>query len=347
MRKALDLPLLVTVLALGAISLLTIFAASRALAMNQMAFWVLGLSVLYITANLRYQNWQRLSQPFYAASIAALLAVFVLGESVQGAVRWIDLGLLRFQPSEIAKIATILLLATFFVKRSAKEISSIFASLMLILPVFTLIFLEPDIGSALSIAAIWAGVTFGAGLKIRHFIFIIIVFALSAVLFYQILAPYQKERIATFISPNRDPLGAGYNIIQSKIAVGAGQLLGRGLGRGSQSQLNFLPEAESDFIFAAIAEQLGFLGAGLLIILTVAVLLRISNFATEADRFGQLVLMGALGLLIYQFSVNVGMNMGLIPVTGITFPLVSYGGSSLLSTLLLLGIVFSIRQQQY
>lgn len=347
MNKGFDLPLLLTILALGAISVSTIFAASRTLAISQMAFWALGLSVMYIVSHARYQNWRRLSWPIYIASLAALLLVFVFGESVRGSVRWINLGLLRFQPSEIAKVATILLLSAFFIKKSASEIPNLASSLLLVFPVFALVLLEPDIGSALSFLAIWAGVTFGAGLKIRHFVIIVLSFLIVSVVAYELLAPYQKERIATFINPGEDPLGAGYNIIQSKIAVGSGQIIGRGLGRGSQSQLNFLPEAESDFIFASIAEQLGLLGAGLLIILTASMFLKISAFAKESDRFGQLVIMGTLGLFIYQFSVNVGMNIGLVPVTGITLPLVSYGGSSLLSTLLLLGIIFSIRRQQY
>lgn len=347
MTKSLDLSLLAIILALGAISISVILAASRNLAVNQIIFWILGLSILYAVSHFFYPNWQRLSLPFYLISIICLLAVFVFGQSIRGSVRWIELGIFRAQPSEIAKVSTILLLATFFLKRRAQDLRNLILGFFLILPTFALIAIEPDIGSAASIIAIFISTAFAAGMKIRHFLFITLVMFALAVFSYEILAPYQKERIATFMSPGRDPLGAGYNIIQSKIAVGSGQIFGQGLGRGSQSQLNFLPEAESDFIFASIAEQLGFLGAGLVITLFVLMLSRIAQFTKGSERFGQLVIMGALGLFIYQFVVNVGMNMGLIPVTGITLPLVSYGGSSLISTLLLLGIVMSIRRWQY
>lgn len=346
MTKGLDLPLFAIILALGAISVSVLLAASQNLALSQIIFWILGLSILYTASHFLYPNWQKLSFPFYLISLTSLFAVFALGESIRGSVRWIDLGVFRFQPSEIAKVSTVLLLATFFVKRKATP-ANLFFGFLLVVPVFALIAVEPDIGSAISIVAIFISIAFAAGLKIRHFIFIAVALLTIGILSYELLAPYQKERIATFISPGRDPLGAGYNIIQSKIAVGSGQIFGRGLGRGSQSQLNFLPEAESDFIFAAISEQLGLLGSGLTITLFAMMATRISTFAKESDRFGQLVIMGALGLLIYQFSVNVGMNMGLIPVTGITLPLVSYGGSSLISSLLLLGIIFAIRRWQY
>lgn len=346
MTKSLDLPLLAIILALGAISISVILAASRSLATNQIIFWILGLSILYFASHFFYPNWQKLALPLYLISIVCLLAVFALGQPIRGSVRWIDLGAFRAQPSEIAKASTILLLSTFFLKRKAQELLNLFLGFLLVLPPFALIAIEPDIGSAVAIVAIFIWVAFAAGMKIRHFLFISLALVALAVFSYEILAPYQKERITTFASPGRDPLGAGYNIIQSKIAIGSGQVFGRGLGQGLQSQLNFLPEAESDFIFASSAEQLGFLGAGLIVTLFILMLTRISHFAKDSDRFGQLIIMGTLGLFAYQFMVNVGMNMGLIPVTGITFPLVSYGGSSLILSLLLLGIVMSIRRWQ-
>lgn len=347
MNNSLDLSFIAIILAIGAISISVIFATSRNLAASQLVFWILGLSVLYLAAHFTYYNLKAIALPLYLISLVALLAVFFLGESVRGSVRWINLEVFRLQPSEIAKVAIILSLAIFFIKKSAQDIKNIILSLLLILPIFVLIFTQPDIGSSMAILAIWASIILAAGIKLRQILIIIFIFLTAAIFTYEILAPYQKERISTFINPQRDPLGAGYNIIQSKIAVGSGQIFGRGLGRGSQSQLNFLPEAESDFIFASTAEQLGFVGAGFLIILYVYMLTRIQNIAREADRFGQLTVMGTLGLLIYQFTVSIGMNMGLIPITGITLPLVSYGGSSLISTLLLLGIIFSIKHHQY
>lgn len=345
MKQGVDKTLIALIFAIGAISISTIFAANKSLALNQIVFWIFGTSLLFLASQLHNRTWQTIAIPFYLASLVMLALVFVIGEPVRGSVRWIDLGIFRFQPSEIAKISTILLLATFFIKRSAEKISNFALSLLIVAPIFLLVLFEPDIGSAMSIVAIWLAISFAAGIKREHLVSLFLLFLLLTVISYEILAPYQRERIETFINPSRDPLGAGYNIIQSKISIGAGELFGRGLGQGSQSQLNFLPEAESDFIFASIAEQLGFVGAGILIILFVIFLIKVSNLAKSKYRFGQLVAMGALGLFVYQFCTNVGMNMGLIPITGITLPLVSYGGSSLASNLILLGILFSVRSR--
>jgi rod shape determining protein RodA len=347
MKQTIDFLLLAPILALGAISLLSLFAVNTGLAQSQLVFWVAGLGAFYFASRFYYPHWKNIALPFFVASIVSLFVVFIVGESVRGSTRWIDLGVFRFQPSEVAKVSSILLLAGFFHKRSAEKLANVVLSLVLVLPAFILIFLEPDIGSAMAIMAIWLAVAFAAGMKKEHIFALSLGFVLTAVISYELLAPYQKERIATFLRQDKDPLGSGYNIIQSKIAVGSGGILGRGLGRGSQSQLNFLPENESDFMFASIAEQLGFLGASLTILLSAAMILRIVTHTNETDRFGQLILMGTTGLLLYQFSVNIGMNIGVIPVTGITLPLVSYGGSSLISTLFLIGILQSISRYEY
>ena len=347
MAKTIDALLVAMVLALGAISLTTIFAANKSLATSQLIFWIFGLIIFYTASHTYYLTWHKYALPTYVLSIFALLFVFLFGEQIRGSVRWIDLGVFRFQPSEIAKVATIILLAKFFNKRSASNLYHVLLSILLILPVFVMIFLQPDFGSALAIIAIWAGITFAAGIEKKHVIVLGLLFLILSLFAYEILAPYQKARIATFLNPNQDPLGQGYNIIQSKIAVGSGQLTGRGLGLGSQSQLNFLPESESDFIFASIAEQLGFLGAALVIIIFSVFLMRLAGYLKNTERFNQLIVIGALSLLLYQFLVNVGMNMGILPVTGITLPFVSYGGSSLISLLLLLGIIFSTKIQNY
>lgn len=347
MRQSIDKVLLTLALALGAISISTIYVTNKSLAINQLAFWLFGLAALLFSSQFYHKSWQKFSVSLFFVSMLALLLVFMLADPVRGSVRWIDLGIFRFQPSEIVKVAVILTLATFFSNKSAAAISNALLSFLIILPPFVLIFIEPDIGSAMAIIAIWLATTFAAGMKKEHIISAILLFVLASVVAYEVLAPYQKERLTNFLNPTNDPLGSGYNIIQSKIAVGSGQLFGRGLGRGPQSQLNFLPENESDFIFASIAEQLGALGAGLTIVLFVAMLLRMFSYIYESNRFGQLVISGTLGLFIYQFSTNVGMNMGIVPVTGITLPLVSYGGSSLITTLLLIGIVLSQRTPKY
>ncbi|MBI2012326.1 rod shape-determining protein RodA [Candidatus Curtissbacteria bacterium] len=347
MQRKWDLPALFLIAALGAISLLVIFSINRSLATSQLIYWVIGLAVLSAVSILPYHNWQRLSVPFYIFVLICLSLLFFVGEPIRGSIRWIDVGPFRFQPSELAKIAAIFVLAGFYSRRSAKQLKNFATAFAIILPAVVLIFFEPDIGNSLALIAIWLGISHVAGLRPKTLALFVLAAATVGVLGYEILSPYQKDRLATFISPAKDPLGTGYNIIQSKIAIGSGQFLGRGLGRGSQSQLNFLPEAESDFIFASIAEQLGFLGATLIVLLQSGLILRILNYLQNAEKFGQLVIVGAASFLLLQFLVNVGMNLGLLPVTGITLPLVSYGGSSLISTLFLLGVVFSVKRYQF
>jgi len=334
------------ILAIGAISLLTIFSINRPLFYNQLIFWAVGLAVFYLTSSFHLHLWKNLAVPLYILSLALLVVIFLIAEPVRGSVRWIDLGVFRIQPSEIAKVAVILALANFFSSRSAGAVKNIFLSFLIVLPPALLIFIQPDIGNALPVLAIWVSIAFVAGFKFKHFLALSILAIFLGILFFQFLEPYQKARIETFINPAQDRLGTGYQIIQSKIAIGSGQLLGKGLGKGTQSQLKFLPEAESDFIFASIAESLGFFGSMLLVVLYSILIVRILGFAKTKNRFAQLVVVGAVAFLGIQMLINVSMNMGYVPVTGITLPLVSYGGSSLLSTLLVLGIVFSIERHQ-
>lgn len=344
-RSGFDLLLLTLILAIGSISLLIIFSINQSLAFNQLVFWAIGLAVLWFFSFFDFREWQKLSTIFYLFALAALTLLIFIGDPVRGSVRWIDLGFFRFQPSEVAKVATILTLASFFSEKSSSEIKNLVISFLIILPSFILVFRQPDIGNALTFVAIWLGMIIVSGIRPKALVLGFLSTIVFIALIYNLLAPYQKERLSTFTNPVSDPLGTGYQIIQSKIAVGSGQFFGRGLGRSSQSQLKFLPEAESDFIFASVAEQLGFVGAGLLLVLYTLFLVKVLSFARSGNRFSQLLVIGTISFFLFQLLVNVGMNMGLVPVTGITFPLVSYGGSSLISTLFLLGIVFSTRRQ--
>lgn len=334
-------------LALGSISLLIISSINISLANNQLFFWGIGLVIFFVFQRFDYQNWQKLSLPFYFTVLAFLILLIFIGDPIRGSVRWVDLGPFRFQPSELSKIASILLLASFFKEKSAAKIKNAFMSFLIILPHFFLVFRQPDLGNALVILAIWLGISLSAGLKLKYLFFLALVASTIFFLELSILSDYQKSRLSTFINPTSDPLGEGYNIIQAKIALGSGGLLGKGLGHGSQSQLNFLPEAESDFIFASLVEQLGFLGGFLIIAMYTALILRITKISQEANHFARLIIVGTVSFLIFQFMVNAGMNMGLLPVTGITLPLISYGGSSLITTLFLLGIVFSIKRHHF
>ena len=346
MRQKFDFLTLFLILAIGSLSLLILFAINRQLYANQLIFWIIGLLIFYIGSRLDHKSLAKIAVPFFVLSIFSLLILFKIGEPVRGSIRWIELGTFRFQPSEIAKISTILILSSFFSNRSAALIKNVLISLCLtLIPVF-LVFKEPDLGNALSILAIWLGITLVAGLRPKHILGLLLATLFVAFLGFEILSPYQKNRIESFLDPQKDPLGAGYNVIQSQIAVGSGGIFGLGLGRGSQSQLNFLPEAESDFIFASLSEQLGLLGATLLLGMYLFLFIRLVSFSYNQDRLAKLVLCGTCSFLLFQLAVNVGMNLGLLPVTGITLPLVSYGGSSLISTLLLLGIAFAIKRSQ-
>ncbi len=342
MHRVWDWPLFLTILAIGSLSLLTIFSINRALAFNQLIFWIIGLLILYFISAIDYRLWQKFSYLLYAVALISLAILLIFGEPVRGSVRWLNFGMLRFQPSEIAKIATILTLASFFNERSGKELKNFLMSTLIATPLIFLVLIQPDIGNTLAFFAVWFTVLLLSSFSLKHFASLIIFLAIIGFFSYELLVPYQKARILSFLNPSQDPLGTGYSLIQSKIAVGSGQFLGRGLGRGSQSQLKFLPEAESDFIFASTAEQLGFIGASLLLFLFSYLSKRLLSIASITDRFGKLIIGGTISYLILQIFVNVGMNMGLVPVTGITFPLVSYGGSSLISTLVILGIIFSI-----
>ena len=344
MRSNWDWFLFSSILAVGAISLLVIYSVDKNLAASQFIFWIIGLAILYFFSQTNFHFWQKFSFVFYLLAILSLIILVVVAEPVRGSTRWISLGVFRFQPSEIAKVASIIALATFYKNKSAESLKNFFFSSLIVMPLIILVLIQPDIGNAIIFISIWIGVSLVSGLRIKHLITFAILVVILATSSFEILAPYQKERLVSFISPGKDPLGSDYHIIQSKIAIGSGQFFGRGLGRGSQSQLRFLPEAESDFIFASISEQLGFLIAGLVIIIYANIILKIVSIAKDTDKFGQFLIAGSASFLLAQFFINVGMNMGIVPATGITLPLISYGGSSLLSTLLLLGIIFSIRR---
>lgn len=344
MTKNIDLILLALILGIGALSLSILYTMSRAIASAQLIFWVIGLALLYVSSTFTSYIWQKITPYFYLFSIISLILLFFLADPVRGSVRWIELGFFRIQPSELAKLSTILMLAQFFKERSAKDIRNVFFSLLIIIPPVLLVILQPDLGNTLAFFGIWLGITLATGIRPKQVFSVLFIGLISFIFLYEILAPYQKERLISFFAPTKDPLGTGYHLIQSKIAIGSGQFFGRGLGFGYQSQLKFLPEAETDFIFATVVEQLGFVGGTILLVLLGFVLLRLYWLISGMQRFGQLFTIGLIAYLQVQILVNIGMNMALAPVTGITLPLVSAGGSSLVITLLAFGILQSFRK---
>lgn len=290
----------------------------------------------------------------YLGSIGLLLLTRVAGREVYGARRWLELGFLpEFQPSEFAKLGLILVLAACLHEKPIRGIIDYLRLAILVLVPFALVFLEPDLGSALVLVAIGGGVLMVRGIPRRHFIVSLIVFAVIVpiavpTVVWPNLQPHQRSRIITFLDPSADPRGSGYQVIQSRIAIGSGGLWGKGYGQGTQSQLGFIPASHTDFIYPVLAEEIGFLGAVALLALYGLLFWRltvmISECPLERDRF---IITGVLSLIGFQVLVNVGVALGLAPVTGITLPLVSYGGTSLLATLVALTLAFVVHSDRY
>ena len=313
--------------------------------------WVgLGLLLMFIIARLDYHSLLDQAPWIYLATLASLLAVLFIGAEKFGARRWLTVGGVNFQVSELAKWSIIITLAKFFgdlrsdtvTLRDVAKVAAL-AGVPLIL-----IAAQPDLGTALTLVPIAATGVFLAGLRWRH----AAAFLLAALLLlpagWLVLKPYQRERLATFTNPTREPQGPGYQTLQSKIAVGSGGFWGKGLGRGSQNQLGFIPVRHAEFIFVAYAEEQGFAGVLLALSAYLILLLRLlHNVETAADRAGAFLVAGVGGLLCFHLLVNVGMVLGYMPVTGIPLPLMSYGGSATITTFMMLGLVMSVRMRRF
>lgn len=283
----------------------------------------------------------------FSLSVGLLGSLFLIGTIAKGAQSWLSLGLFNVQPAEVVKLVLILLLAKYFSRRHVeiRNIRHIIVSGGYAFLVFVLVLVQPDFGSALIIFLIWFGMIMVSGLSKKHLLAVIMLGALAfALMWTTMLQPYQKARIMTFLDPLQDIRGTGYNAYQSTIAVGSGELMGKGIGYGTQSRLSFLPEYQTDFIFAAFAEEWGFVGVLILFSLFAIVIWRIiSNALHGATNFETLFGIGLAVLLMSHFVVHVGMNVGLLPVTGLTIPFMSYGGSHLVVTFAGLGILMSMR----
>ncbi len=335
-------PITLCSILLLSVGILVIYSSSKELAIQQGIFALIGLGLYFFISQFDYRSLTNFIKPFYFFSAFLLVVVLFLGVETRGVIRWIPIGPINLQPSEFAKPALILLLAQFWSKRFSSW-GNIFKSLLWSLPAILLIFKQPDLGSTITIMAIWGTMVFASGISARKLLTAILLLVLVLPLIWFTLVPYQKQRIVGFLSPESDPLGKGYNLIQSQIAVGSGELMGRGLGRGTQSRLQFLPEFRTDFIFSAISEEMGFVGAILILSIYLTMLVYNMRIAGQAyDRFGFLITCGVSAMILFQVLINVGMNIGLVPITGITLPLISYGGSSSIATLLTLGLVASV-----
>jgi rod shape determining protein RodA len=348
-----DIPLLSGLLALAAIGLIVLYSASdqdAALVYRQAVRLGAGFLALLLFAQISPALWQRWVPWIYLGSMGLLVAVLLMGVAGKGAQRWLDLGVARIQPSEFMKLAVPMMVAWYL---SNKPLPPPFRHLLvalfiLIIPA-ALVVKQPDLGTALLIIAAGLIALFLAGLSwklIGGFVFAGGIFGLLATLtpvLSHLLHPYQLRRIETFFNPEKDPLGAGYHIIQSKIAIGSGGVYGKGLFEGTQSHLEFLPERHTDFIFAVLSEELGFVGIIVLVVLYALVVMRGLYLATQVQgMFGRLVAGSIILTFFVYFFVNIGMVSGLLPVVGVPLPLFSYGGTSAVSILASFGILMSM-----
>lgn len=313
---------------------------------KQAAAAVFGWAVFFAVALYNYRLLRNYAMLFYLTGVALLGAVLVFGTTIRGTTGWFTLSVFSFQPVEFMKLALVVALAAYFSRRARLDFGwreLLESGALAALPV-GLVLLQPDLGSAVLLVGMWGIVMLFAGIKLRHLAALAAFSSLAAILAWHfLLASYQKERILTFLDPASDPLGQGYNVAQAIIAVGAGGWFGRGLGFGSQSQLKFLPEAQTDFIFAVVAEELGFVGVLLVLCAFALVFFRLWVLAKRTrDDFTSFLMVGIAAALFVQFFINIGMNLGLLPVTGVALPLVSYGGSSLLFSLVMLGVAESV-----
>lgn len=339
-----DLLIILPTILLMSLGILVIYTSSPQLAATQAVVAAVGLCLFWFVSSINYEFYGVWAKHLYIIALFLLIIVFILGVETRGSVRWVWLGAFNLQPSELAKLAIIISLARFW-SLNYPTWANIFKSLAIISPIIFLVFMQPDLGTTIVMLFIWIMALIAANVSIFKMVILICFSAVFTPLAWVFLKEYQRDRLLGFLSPHSDPLGVGYNAIQSTIAVGSGQLLGRGLGTGTQSRLQFLPEFRTDFIFASIAEELGFIGASIMLLLYFILITRcLKILSLSNNKFGNSLIMGVLGMLFIQVVVNIGMNIGIMPITGITLPLISYGGSSLIVTLISLGLVASVKR---
>lgn len=348
-----DLYFLVCIVSIGIFGLFAIsgFSTDDARFLKQAAWIVIGVIVFIITSRIDFSFLQDTKAiiVIYGIINAILGATLAIGFSAKGSTAWLSFGGVSLQAADFAKLALVLLLAKYFSKRhiEIQQLKHIIVTFIYTIIPVGLILLQPDLGSALVLMGIWFLMVLISGLSRKHLITMVLlgVMLFSYAWVYK-FEPYQKNRVLDFINPLRDIRGSGYNVYQSQIAIGSGGVFGKGVGFGTQSRLNFLPEHETDFIFAAFAEEWGFVGVVILCALMIIILLRILYISFSAhNNFATLIGMGVFAWLLIHILVNMGMNLGLLPVTGIPLPFMSYGGSHFLAECLALGIVASFAQK--
>lgn len=358
--KRFDINLALVVLFLNLIGLYNLYSATHtpdaidlSKTFTSQLIWLGGGWVIYFLCTFfDYKLFAKFSYLFYIGNLGMLMLVPFIGKSFYGAQRWLDLGFFRYQPSETMKLALIFVLANVLSKKSYPNglgLKDLIYPLVLTAVPFVLVARQPDLGTALMLAAMSCTIFLFIGVQRRILIasVVAIVVALPAAWMFA-MKPYQKQRVLTFLDPSKDPQGAGYNTIQSITAVGSGQIIGKGFQRGTQSQLEFLPERHTDFIFSVLSEEHGFIGAIVTIALFMALFFISIRVASQArDKFGVLLAIGCISYVFWHMFVNIGMVTGLLPIVGVPLPLLSYGGSGMVTTMLGLGLVSSVSFRRY
>ncbi len=343
------LSLLVILSTIGVVLLYSASGADNDLMIRQGVRLLLAFMLLIFVANIPLRLLKKISVAAYLGGVALLLAVMFFGEVGKGAQRWLDLGFIRFQPSEILKLAVPMVVAAYLSNRLLPVgWKDLIISVILVLIPVLLIARQPDLGTAILVGSAGFFVLFLAGIRWRIMLILGLLFSLMAPLLWKMaLRDYQRERILTLLNPESDPLGSGYHIIQSKIAIGSGGVYGKGWLNGTQSQLDFIPERSTDFIFSVFGEEFGFFGSVLLLCLYVMIIYRgLYVAANSSDSFGRL-LAGALSLTFFVYLfVNTGMVTGMLPVVGVPLPLISYGGTSMVTLMMGFGLIMAIRSSR-
>lgn len=348
--KNFDFVLLGSTLFLVALGLALLYSADTEYTINSIAVKQsinagIGILVLLFLARLDYRMFKSYSGIMYIGVVVMLIAVKLIGFAAGGAQSWIDFGFFQLQPSTLAQLLMVIILAKYFSENyeDMHSLKAILRSAVYVAIPTLLIAWQPDFGSALAVVFIWGVMLLASNAKRVYIIVFGGIGFLSLPVIWVLLRDYQKERVFTFLNPTVDPIGAGWNVNQAMIAIGSGQLWGRGLGHGTQSQLNYIPEKHTDFIFAMLAEELGFVGVTLLLTLLFTVIYRGTRIAVLArDFFGTYIAIGILAMFFVHIFVNIGMNMGIMPVTGIPLPFISYGGTAIIVNLAAIGILQSV-----
>ena len=354
-----DWGLLGLAIVLGSFGLVTLYsvvnagalAPQKILYLKQMIWFGAGLVLMVISFLFNYKLLDRYAYAVYIFCILLLIAVLFFGKYVSGSQRWLVLGPISIQPSEIVKIAVIITLASYYSKNAYTRgftLRQLFTPVILVLVPFALIVRQPDLGTALLIVLIAGSMTVFVKIERRSFLYLMATGMVTIPLVWFLLKEYQKQRILTFLNPDRDPLGAGYHIIQSKISIGSGMLAGKGYLKGTQNALSFLPEQHTDFIFSVLAEEWGFVGSAILILLFLLLIIWGLNIAHSCrDPFGTIMAVGISAMIFWQAFVNIGMVMGLMPVVGVPLPFISYGGSSIATMMIAVGLLINVSMRRF